>query len=97
MTDQDSDLIIRPARAIELDLGMFRGLASTHDWLIKDGYDYDRIAYEFAISQRQAYRVLKCKSRPGVGFIGGLLTAADEAGFRRMFRIVNKTDPIGKE
>lgn len=94
---QDSGVIARPARTVELDFGKFHKLAEAHDWLLTDGYDYDRIAYELAISTRHARRVLGRESRPGGTFIGGLLTAAEEAGFRRVFRLVDLDAPIGKD
>jgi hypothetical protein len=96
-TPPESDLIVRPTRTIELDFAKFTKLAIGYGWMANGGFDFDRIAAELGISERQTYRVLGRESRPGANFIGGLLTAAEEVGFRRLFKIVNASDPIGRD
>lgn len=90
--------IVRPNLTIDLDLERFELAAKAHDWVGKDGkFDYTLIARVLNCSERQAYRVLTHESRPGPSFIAELLTAAEESGFRRLFRIVDSAAPIGRK
>ena len=85
-------------RTIALDLAKFEVLAQDFGWMTNGKYDYERIAYELALSEKQARRVLAEQARPSTTFIGGLITAThDLIGFRRVFRVVNLSDPIGKD
>lgn len=85
-------------RTIALDLPKFEVLAQDFGWMTNGEYDYERIAYEVALSEKQARRVLTEQARPSTTFIGGLITAThDLVGFRRVFKVVNLSDPIGKD
>jgi hypothetical protein len=94
---QEPGGIIRPSRTIELDFAKFDQLAVRHGWMSNGGYNYGRIAMELAMSERHVYRVLDRESRPGGGFIGGLITAAEELSCPAVFRIVNADNPIGRD
>lgn len=84
-------------QTIGLSLAKFGVLAADFGWMTNGKYDYERIAYELALSEKQARRVLTAQARPGTTFIGGLLTAThDLVGFRRVFEVVNLNDPIRK-
>jgi len=83
------DWTIRPAQTIELDRRVFAKVAKSHGWLTSGGYDYSRAAAELGVSQRQAYRVLDGESRPGTGFLGGLIVADDEVDLRKLFHAVD--------
>lgn len=90
--------IVRPGLTIDLDYARFDKVAKAHDWKTGGGnYAYDVIAAALNLSARQVMRILDRESRPGTSFIAEALTAADEVGFRRLFRIVNSADPIGKD
>jgi transcriptional regulator with XRE-family HTH domain len=78
--------------AIELKLDVFEKLVRSHGWTSNA-----EIAAALGISERHALRVRKGKARPGIAFIAGLLTACEEAGFRRTFRVVRESAPIGKD
>lgn len=80
------------AMTIELKLGVFEKLARSNGWTSNGD-----IAAALGISERQVSRIRSGKSRPGVNFIAGLLNAVEEAGFRRTFRVVPESDPIGKD
>lgn len=84
-------------RTIGLNVPKFEVLAQDFGWMTNGKYDYERIAYELALSEKQARRVLTAQARPGTTFIGGLLTAThDLVGFRRVFEVVKLSDPIRK-
>lgn len=80
------------AMAIELKLTVFEKVARSNGWTTNAD-----IAAAIGISEKQVSRIRTGKSRPGIGFIAGLLTAADEVGFRRLFRVIPESDPIGKD
>lgn len=82
----------REAMTIELNLGVFEKVAGSNGW---DGNT--EIAEAVGISERQVERIRNGQSRPGTDFIAGVLTAAPEVGFRRLFRIVPKSASIGKD
>lgn len=88
----------REPRTIELNTAKFEVLAQDFGWIANGKYDYERIAHELALSEKQARRVLTAQARPSTTFIGGLLTAThDLVGFRRVFEVVNLNDPIRKD
>lgn len=94
----DTETSQREPRTIGLDLIKFGILAADFGWMTNGKYDYERIAYELALSEKQTHRVLTAQARPSTTFIGGLITAThDLVGFRRVFRVVNLNDPIGKD
>ena len=94
----DEETSRREPRTIELDLNKFAVLAGDFGWIANGKYDYERIARELALSEKQTHRVLTAQARPSTTFIGGLITAThDLVGFRRVFRVVNLNDPIGKD
>ena len=80
------------AMTIELRLGAFEKIAQFNGWTSNAD-----IANAIGISEKQVSRVRSGKQRPGITFIAGLLTAVEEAGFRRLFRLVPESDPIGKD
>lgn len=82
----------REPMTIELKLTVFEKLVSSHGWTSNA-----EIAAALGISERHVLRVRKAETRPGVNFIAGLLEACEEAGFRRTFRIVPESAPIGKD
>lgn len=85
-------------RTIALNLAKFEVLAQDFGWMTNGRYDHERIAYELALSEKQARRVLTEQARPSTTFIGGLITAThDLIGFRRVFKVVNLNDPIRKD
>jgi hypothetical protein len=93
----DAETPRREPRTIEIDPIKFEVLARDFGWMTSGKYDYERIAYELALSEKQTHRVLTAQARPSTTFIGGLITAThDLVGFRRVFRVVNLNDPIGK-
>jgi len=93
----DAEPLRREPRTIELIGDKFEVLAQDFGWMTNGKYDYERIAHELALSEKQARRVLTAQARPSTTFIGGLITAThDLVGFRRVFRVVNLSDPIGK-
>jgi transcriptional regulator with XRE-family HTH domain len=88
-----NDALTSPqAMAIELNLTMFEKVARSYGWTSNTD-----IAAALGISERQVTRVRSGKSRPGSTFIAGLLSAAEETGFRRLFRVVPESAPIGKD
>lgn len=91
------DWTIRPAQTIELDRRLFAKIAKSHNWLTTGSYDYGRVAAELGVSQRQAYRVLDGESRPGTGFLGGLLAADEEFDPRELFHAVSLQRPTTEE
>jgi hypothetical protein len=97
MTTPDPDRTAPQPRALELEAAKFLRIARTQGWTDRDNFLFDRIAYELGISERTAYRVLGHEIRPQVPFIGGLLTAVEGLSLRGAFRLVNATDPIGRE
>lgn len=82
----------REAKTIELNLSVFEKVARSNGWASNI-----EIAEAIGISERQVERIRNGQSRPGTDFIAGLLDAAEEAGFRRLFRIVPKSASIGKD
>ncbi|HEY3477516.1 MAG TPA: hypothetical protein VGL02_01340 [Streptomyces sp.] len=98
MTTQSSGFITRPTSTLELNLGYFRQVAADYGWMVSDRLDFDRIAAELGISESQARRILTAEQRPGTTFIGGLMVATDDnLRFRKTFRVVDASQPIGKE
>lgn len=88
----------REPRTIGLNLDKFEVLARDFGWMTSDKFDYERIAYELVLSEKQTRRVLTAEARPSTTFIGGLLTAThDLIGFRRVFEVVNLNDPIRRD
>ncbi|HEY0937150.1 MAG TPA: hypothetical protein VGD91_25850 [Trebonia sp.] len=77
---------------IELILPTFQKVVRANDWTTNA-----EIAEALCISERQVHRIRTGSGRPGTDFIGGLLMADDLLGFRRLFRIVPKSDPIRKD
>jgi hypothetical protein len=64
---------------------LFTGLAKRHGW-----ESLQDIADALGMSPRQVRRVLDGSDDPGVAFIAGLLLAAPETGFRRIFEPVKE-------
>lgn len=94
----DAESSRREPRTIGLNLTKFEVLARDFSWMTNGKYDYERIAYELALSEKQTRRVLTAETRPSATFIGGLLTAThDLVGFRRVFEVVNLNDPIRRD
>lgn len=94
----DADPTGHEPRTIGLNPTKFEVLARDFGWMTNGKYDYERIAYELALSEKQARRVLTAQARPSTTFIGGLLTAThDLVGFRRVFEVVNLNDPIRRD
>lgn len=87
-----ADTALREPMAIELNLTVFEKVARSYGWASNE-----EIAKALGVSERQVSRVRRGKGRPGTAFIAGLLTAAEEVGFRRLFRIVPASHPIGRE
>jgi hypothetical protein len=83
---------IQPAWTVELHRDRFEVIAKAHAWDSNVA-----VAKAIGISPRQVARVLDGTTAPGVAFIAGLLAAAPETGFRRMFEIVPATDVTGEE
>lgn len=82
----------RDGYTIELILPVFHKVVRANDWTTNAD-----IAEALCISERQARRIMTADGRPGTDFIGGLLMADDSVGFRRLFRVVRKSDPIRKD
>lgn len=82
----------RNAMTIELNLPVFEKIARSNGWTTNA-----EIAEALGISERQVRRVRSGNGRPGIDFIAGLLTAVEEAGFRRTFRVVPSSAPIGED
>ena len=82
----------REAMTIELNLSVFEKVARANGWASNI-----EIAKAVGVSERQVERIRGGQSRPGIDFIAGVLDAAEEAGFRRLFRVVPKSDPIRKD
>lgn len=80
-----TDAAQRDAMTIELNLAVFEKVARSNGW----GNNAE-IADAIGVSERQVSRIRSGKGRPGIDFIAGLLNAAEEAGFRRLFRVVPK-------
>lgn len=80
---------VRPAKTLELNSRKFAKVAKSHEWMTSGSFDYSRVAAELGISLRQAYRVLDRESRPGTGFIGGLMGADQEIDIRDLFDVVD--------
>lgn len=78
------------AMTIELNLPVFEKVARSNGWS-----NNAEIAQAIGVSERQVRRVRGGDGRPGIDFIAGLLNAAEEAGFRRLFRIAPKSESIG--
>lgn len=98
MTTQHPGFITRPTSTIELNQTYFAQVAAEYGWMTKNRLDFDRIAAELGISESQARRILTAEQRPGTTFIGGLLVATDDnLRFRKTFRVVEASKPIGKE
>lgn len=74
---------------IELNLAVFEKVARANGW----GSSAE-IAQAIGVSERQVSRIRSGNGRPGIEFIAGLLDAAEEVGFRRLFRIVPKSESI---
>lgn len=88
----DAEKTPQQAMTIELMLSVFEKVAQSHGWTSNAD-----IADAIGMSEKQISRVRSGKQRPGIPFIAGLLTAAPETGFRRLFRVVPESDPIGKD
>ncbi len=98
MTTEGTGVIARPTWTIELSHADFRSLAKRQGWMSDDRYDYDRIAAELGVSESQVRRILTAKQRPGTDFLGGLHVATgDDFRYRKVFRHVLASDPIGRE
>jgi len=82
----------REAMTIELNRPVFEKIARANGWTSNT-----EIAEAVGISERQVERIRGGKSRPGIDFIAGVLHAAEEAGFRRLFRVVPKSESTGKD
>lgn len=82
----------RDAMTIELNLPVFEKVARSNGWT-----NSTEVATAIGVSERQVRRVRNGDGRPGIEFIAGLLAAAEEVGFRRLFRIVPKSESIGKD
>ena len=81
-----------PLQTIKLQLPAFSTVAKLHGWDSPEA-----IADALGMSPRQVRRVLDGSNDPGVAFIGGLLVAAPELGFRRVFVPVNAALTEGEE
>lgn len=83
-----------PNYALELKVEPFDKIAKGNGW-----NSNAEIAAALRLSKRQVERILNGQKRPGLDFVLGLLVAAPEAGFRRMFRIVeiSQSESIEKE
>lgn len=98
MTVEEPGATSRPTWTIELSHADFRSLAKRQGWMSDGRYDYDRIASELGVSESQVRRILTAKQRPGTDFLGGLHVATgDDFRYRKVFRHVPATNPIGKE
>lgn len=82
----------REAMTIELNLPVFEKIARSNGWTTAA-----EIAAAIGVSERQVERIRAGHGRPGTDFIAGLLHAVEEAGFRRTFRVVPKSESIGKD
>lgn len=82
----------RDALTIELKRDIFEKIARANGWTSNA-----EIAEALRISERQVSRIRSGQGRPGISFIAGLLNAAEETGFRRCFRVVPESEPIGKD
>lgn len=84
-----TDAAERDAMTIELNLAVFEKITRSNGW----GSNAE-IAKAIGVSERQVSRIRSGKGRPGIDFIAGLLNAVEEAGFRRTFRVVPKSESI---
>jgi transcriptional regulator with XRE-family HTH domain len=82
----------REAMTIELNRPIFEKVARSNGWTTGA-----ELAEVLGMSERQVSRIRSGTSRPGIDFIAGLLSAVEESGFRRLFRIVPKSESIGKD
>ena len=73
-----------PPKTIKLKMDRFAKVAAAYGWTTNAD-----IARALGIDETTVGRVLKGKANPGVQFIGGLLAAAEEIGFRRVFEVVD--------
>lgn len=84
-----ADDALRGAKTIGLNRSAFEKVARSNGWTTDA-----EIAKALGMSERQVSRIRSGKGRPGIDFIAGLLDAAEEVDFHRVFCVVPKTDPI---
>lgn len=77
--------------ALDLNFKLFDLIAKANGWTSRSD-----MAAGLHISERQLYRVLARKSRPGNNFMAGLLAAGGGLDLSQLFVQVNEDDPIGR-
>lgn len=92
MTETRALGIRAPRKAVALDVDRFKALAAKEGW-----ESYVEIGDALGLSDNQVKRIVTGKAPVSAAFIGGLLLAVDELGFRRVFTPVTATKKTRKE